>query len=74
MNKEYNYSSTPYFIFDRNDSIPYLARIRNKEWCNVFVSYSIFYKIDVTVGRLLRKLLVSTGTASVFTRTIYNLI
>ena len=35
-------------------------------------SILLFYKIDVTLGRRLRKLHVSTWTAAVFTRIIYN--
>ena len=38
----------------------------------MFVPYSLFYKIDVTLKRQLRKLHVSTGTAAVFTRIINN--
>ena len=50
------------------DSIPYLLRIISKEWSNVFVPYSLFYKTDVTLEGHLRRLHVSTGTAAVFTR------
>ena len=38
----------------------------------MFIFYSIFSKIDVTLERRLRKLHVSTGTAAVFTRISYN--
>ena len=61
-----------YFLFDRVDSIYYLTRIRHKEWSNVSVPRFVFYKIDVTLKRQLRKLHVSTGTAAVLTRIIYN--
>ena len=57
-----------YSLFDRINSIPYLTRIRNKEWSNVFVPYYLIYKIDVTLERRLRKLHVSTGTSAVCTR------
>ena len=61
-----------FIIFDWIYSIPYLTRIRNKEWSNVFISYSLFFKIDVTLERRLRKLHVFMGTAAVFTLIIYN--
>ena len=38
----------------------------------MFVPYSLFYKIDGTLKRQLRKLHVSTETAEVFKRIIYN--
>ena len=44
----------------------------NKEWNNVFVPYSLFYKIDVMLKQQLRKLHVFAGTVAVFTRIIYN--
>ena len=61
-----------YSLFDRINSIPYLTMIRNKEWSNVFAPYSLFYNIDVTLERQLRKLYVSTRTAVVFTRKMNN--
>ena len=59
-------------LFDRIDSNPYFTRIRINERNNVFIPYSLIYKIDATLKRQLRKLHVSTGTAAVFTRIIYN--
>ena len=38
----------------------------------MFVRNSLFYKIDVTLKRQLRKLHVSTGTAAVFIRIIHK--
>ena len=52
--------------------MPYWTRIRNNEWNNVHIPYSLFYKIGVTLKRQLRKLHVSTVGAAAFTRTIYN--
>ena len=52
------------------DSFHDLPRIRNKEWNNVSVPYSLFYKIDVSPERQLRKLHVSTGTSAALTRII----
>ena len=45
MNKEYNYIYIPIpnSLFDWIESIPYLIRIRNKEWNNVFVPFFLFY-------------------------------
>ena len=40
---------TPYSLFDGIVSIPYLTRIRIKEWSMVCVPHSVFYKIDVTI-------------------------
>ena len=55
-----------YSLYDRVDSIPYVTRIRNNEWSNVFISYSLFYKIHARTA--VAQLHVSTGTAAVFTR------
>ena len=51
----------PYFLFVQIDSIPYFTRIGKKKLNNVFVPYSSFYKIDVTLRRPLRKLHVFVG-------------
>ena len=70
-NTEYGIEFYSYSLFDRVDSIPYLTRIRNKEWSNVCVLHSVFYKIDVTI-KVAQAANVSAGTAAVFTRIIYN--
>ena len=46
--------------------------MRNNERSNEFISDFLFSIDDVTLERRLRKLHVSTGTAAVFTRIIYN--
>ena len=38
----------------------------------MFISYTLFSKIEVTLERRLRKMHISTGTAAVFTRITYN--
>ena len=63
-----SYCSIPSSLFIRIASIHYLPRIQNKENKNACVQYSLFYQIDVTLGRPLRKLHVSARTAAVFTR------
>ena len=71
-NNEYN--STFHALFDRIEFIPYLTIIRDKELSIVFIPDSPFNKIDITLKAQFRKLHVSTGTAAVFTRIIYNFI
>ena len=61
-----------YSLFYRTDSIPYLARIRNKVWSNDFVPYSLIYTSDVMIERRVRKLHVSTRIAAVFAPITYN--
>ena len=48
-NKEYGIESIPYSIFDRIYSIPYLTRIRNKEWNTLSIPYSLSF-FDPTVS------------------------
>ena len=60
--------SIPWSLFRQIASISYLSRIQNKEKKNVCVIYSLICKIDVTLGRRLRKLHVPARTAAVFTR------
>ena len=57
----------PYFI-EYIESIPYLSKMQNKKQKNARLSYSLFYKSDVTLGCQLRKLHASAGTEAVFTR------
>ena len=47
---EYRIEFYFYSLFDRINYIPYFTRIWNKKLNNVFVPYSLFYKIDVMLG------------------------
>ena len=57
-----------YSLFCRIGSIPHLFRMQNKEKKKVCIQYLLIYKIDVTLGRRLRKLYLYARTAAVFTR------
>ena len=60
------------FILSSIGSIPSSSRMQDKENKKTCVQYSLIHNIDVTLGRQLRKLHVSTGTAAVFTHIIYD--